>query len=127
MHQPINVRRSGQPAHAVLPGVHRVTSLAKRRVLGTTRVPSPILTCRATSTSSPSRLDHRSSRSRGLVFCRMLELAVDHDPVRHRELVAPGGWLAGQEEPVQMDTPLPILSTSLVRCGYALEIDSSKR
>ncbi|EQD50272.1 hypothetical protein B1B_11296, partial [mine drainage metagenome] len=35
LHQPINVKRSGQPAHVVLPGVHRVASLAKRWILST--------------------------------------------------------------------------------------------
>jgi len=34
-HKPINVKRSGQPAHVVLPGVHRVASLAKPWVAGT--------------------------------------------------------------------------------------------
>ena len=34
------------------------------------------------------RFNRRGSRSRGLVFYRVLELAVAHDPVRYRELVA---------------------------------------
>jgi hypothetical protein len=34
------------------------------------------------------RFNRRRSRSRGLVFYRLLELAVDHDPVRHSELIA---------------------------------------
>jgi hypothetical protein len=34
------------------------------------------------------RFNRRNSRSRGLVFHRVLELAVDHDPVRYRHLVA---------------------------------------
>jgi len=34
------------------------------------------------------RFNRRRSRSRGLVFYRLLELAVDHEPVRYRELVA---------------------------------------
>ena len=33
------------------------------------------------------RFNRRNSRSRGLVFHRVLELAVDHDPVRYRHLV----------------------------------------
>ncbi len=35
VHKPINVKRSGQPAHVVLPGVHRVASLAKRWLAST--------------------------------------------------------------------------------------------
>ena len=33
------------------------------------------------------RFNRRRSHSRGLLFYRVLELAVDHDPVRYRELV----------------------------------------
>lgn len=33
------------------------------------------------------RFNRRTSRSRGLVFFRVLELAVDHDPVRYRQLL----------------------------------------
>ncbi|MCA1677907.1 MAG: IS1595 family transposase, partial [Actinobacteria bacterium] len=31
--------------------------------------------------------NRRRSRSRGMVFYRVLELAVAHDPVRYRELI----------------------------------------
>ena len=34
------------------------------------------------------RFNRRRSRSRGLVFHRVLELAAAHEPVRHRELIA---------------------------------------
>jgi len=34
------------------------------------------------------RFNRRRSRSRGLVFYRLLELAVGHDPVRYRNIVA---------------------------------------
>ena len=33
------------------------------------------------------RFNRRRSRSRGLVFCRLLELAPGHDPVRYRNIV----------------------------------------
>ena len=33
------------------------------------------------------RFNRRTSRSRGLVFMRVLQLAVGHDPVRYRELI----------------------------------------
>ncbi len=41
-----------------------------------------------TPPSACFRLNRRRSRSRGLVFYRVLELAVGHDPVRYRDLVA---------------------------------------
>lgn len=34
------------------------------------------------------RFNRRTSRSRGLVFVRVMQLAVGHDPVRYRDLVA---------------------------------------
>ena len=33
------------------------------------------------------RFNRRTSRSRGLVFYRVLELAVSHQPVRYRDLI----------------------------------------
>ena len=36
------------------------------------------------------RFNRRTSRSRGLLLYRVLELAVGHEPVRYRELVAIG-------------------------------------
>jgi hypothetical protein len=41
------------------------------------------------------RFNRRRSRSRGLVFHRVLELAAAHEPVRHRELIANPGGRAG--------------------------------
>jgi len=88
VHKPINVKRSGQPAHVVLPGVHRVASLAKRWL-------ASIHQGRFDDAHLPSylnefcfRFNRRRSTSRGLVFYRVLELAVGHDPVRYRQLVA---------------------------------------
>ena len=34
------------------------------------------------------RFNRRRSRSRGMVFYRVLELAVAHDPVRYQDLIA---------------------------------------
>jgi len=71
-----------------MPAVHRVISLAKRWLLGTHQGS-------VDATHLPSYLDEfvlrfnrRSSRSRGLVFYRVLELAVAHEPVRYEDLIA---------------------------------------
>ena len=87
-HKPINVKRSGQPAHVVLPGVHRVASLAKRWLASTHQG-------RFDEAHLPNYLDEwvfrfnrRRSTSRGLLIYRLLALAVNHDPVRYRQLVA---------------------------------------
>ena len=53
-----------------------------------TRARSSRRTCRATSNEFAFRFNRRRSRSRGMVFYRVLELAVGHAPVRYRDLVA---------------------------------------
>jgi transposase-like protein len=72
----------------LLPGVHRIAALAKRWLLGThqgsvdeAHLPNYI-------NEFVFRFNRRGSRSRGLLFYRLLQLAVDHDPVRYRDLIA---------------------------------------
>lgn len=86
-HEPIP-GASGAEAHKLLPGVHKVSSLAKRRLLGTHQGSVDPAHLPAYLNEFVFRFNRRRSRSRGLVFYRVLELAVDHDPVRYRELVA---------------------------------------
>jgi len=83
-HKPINVKRSGQPAHVV----HRVASLAKRWVAGTHQGRFDEAHLQSYLDELTFRFNCRRSRSRGLLFYRVLELAVGHDPVRFRRLVA---------------------------------------
>jgi hypothetical protein len=59
-----------------------------------------------------SRFNRRRSRSRGLVFYRVLELAIAHDPVRYRDLVAdpqpkaaPPAPPGGRGHPPSIDRP----------------------
>ena len=77
----------GEDPAALLPGVHRIASLAKRWLLGTHQGA-------VDSAHLPSYLDEfvfrfnrRRSRSRGMLFYRVLELAVAHGPVRYQDLV----------------------------------------
>ena len=78
----------GEDIGQLLPGVHRVASLAKRWLLSTHQ-----------GAVSPAHLDvylrefcfrfnRRHSRSRGLLFLRVLQLAVGHEPVRYQDLIA---------------------------------------
>ena len=70
-----------------LPVVNRVASLLKRWLLGTHH-----------GAVQPGQLDHyleefafrfsrRTARSRGLLFYRLLEQSVQHDPVTYRDVV----------------------------------------
>ena len=90
-----HVRRSQRAARArgedpgkLLPGVHRVASLAKRWLLGTHQGSVEDKHLQSYLNEFCFRFNRRRSRSRGLVFYRVLELAVGHDPVRYRDLVA---------------------------------------
>lgn len=75
-------------AHKLLPGVHKVSSLAKRWLLGTHQGSVDDAHLPSYLNEFVFRFNRRRSRSRGLVFYRVLELATGHDPVRYRELIA---------------------------------------
>ena len=54
------------------------------------------------------RFNRRNSRSRGLLFYRVLELAVDRDPVRYPQLVAnpaPPSAPTGRGHPPSLERP----------------------
>jgi hypothetical protein len=82
----------------VLPGVHRVASLAKWWLLGTHQASVDEAHLHSDLNEFTFRFNRRRSSSRGMVFYRVLELAVAHGPVRYRDLVAdpaPPAALAG--------------------------------
>ena len=87
VHQPV-AGASGAEASKLLPGVHQVSSLAKRWLLGTHQGSVEDAHLQSYLNEFCFRFNRRRSRSRGLVFYRVLELAVGHDPVRYRDLVA---------------------------------------
>jgi transposase-like protein len=80
-------RARGEDPGGLLPAVHRVASLAKRWLLGTHQgsVDEPHLP--SYLNEFVFRFNRRRSRSRGMVFFRVLELAVAHDPVRYSDLI----------------------------------------
>ena len=81
-------RARGEDPGKLLPAVHRVASLAKRWLLGTHQGSVEDAHLAAYLNEFVFRFNRRRSRSRGLLFYRVLELAVAHDPVRYRSLVA---------------------------------------
>ncbi len=74
-------------AAKLLPGVHRVASLAKRWLLGTHQGSADDAHLASYLDEFVFRFNRRRSRIRGMVFYRVLELAVAHEPVRYRDLV----------------------------------------
>ena len=91
----VHDRRSRRAAKArdkdageLLPAVHRIASLAKRWLLGTHQGSVDDAHLASYLNEFVFRFNRRRSRSRGMVFYRVLELAVGHDPVRYRDLIA---------------------------------------
>lgn len=80
-------RARGENPGELLPGVHRVASLAKRWLLGTHQGSVDDAHLQRYLNEFVFRFNRRRSRSRGLVFYRVLELAMAHEPVRYRDLV----------------------------------------
>ncbi len=104
--------RGGDP-HSLLPGVHRVAALAKRWLLGTHQGSVDPAHLQDYLDEFVFRFNRRTSRSRGLVFRRVLELAVTHEPVRYRELVLnpepkkhPPPGPGGRGHPPSLERPL---------------------
>ena len=81
-------RASGDDPSELMPAVHRVISLAKRWLLGTHQGSVEAAHLPSYLDEFVFRFNRRTSRSRGLVFYRVLELAVAHEPVRYRDLIA---------------------------------------
>ena len=83
---------SGDLAHASMPGVHRVSSLLKRWILGTHQgsvVPDRLQSYLEEFTF---RFNRRTSRSRGLVFRRLLEQAVLTRPITEDDVTYGYNW-----------------------------------
>ena len=81
-------RARGDDPAELLPAVHRIASLAKRWLRSTHQGSVEEAHLQSYLDEFVFRFNRRRSRSRGLVFYRLLELAVGHDPVRYRNIVA---------------------------------------
>ena len=114
-HEPRTVAGSGESAHVLLPGVHLVSSLVKRWLLGTLQGAVEADHMQAYLDEFAFRFNRRRSGHRGLLFHRLLEGAVRTDPVRYRDLVANPrpGWArpapppGGRSWPASLDSPDP--------------------
>jgi len=89
----------GEDPGALLPGVHRIASLAKRWLLGTHQGAVDAAHLPSYLDEFVFRFNRRHSRSRGMLFYRVLELAVAHDPVRYQDLARRKGPKAKRPKP----------------------------
>jgi len=90
-HRPVPIGPSGQQAHELLPGVHRVASLAQRWLLGTHQGGVKPGHMQAYLDEFAFRFNRRRSRARGMLFYRLLEQAVQAPPRTYRSLVVDPG------------------------------------
>ena len=86
-HERTVMRQQNDPAHVVMPGVHRVASLLQRWLLGTHQGRVSHEHLDAYLNEFTFRFNRRRSRRRGLLFYRLLEQAVVADPITYRSLV----------------------------------------
>jgi transposase-like protein len=80
--------RRGEDPGELLPAVHRVASLCKRWLLGTHQGSADPAHLQAYLNEFVFRFNRRHSRSRGMLFYRVLDLAAGHDPVRYHDILA---------------------------------------
>lgn len=92
-------RARGEDPGELLPAVHRVASLCKRWLLGTHQGSVDEAHLPAYLNEFAFRFNRRRSRSRGMVFYRVMELAAGHTPVRYRDLLATSRPRPGQAPP----------------------------
>ena len=81
-------RAAGENPNQLLPAPHRVASLVKRWLLGTHQGSVDNAHMIHYLNEFVFRFNRRKSRSRGMLFYRVLELAIRHGPVRYQDLVA---------------------------------------
>lgn len=79
-HEPIVLVRSPDPAHVVLPGVHLVASLLQRWIAGTLHDGVSDRHLAYYLDEFTFRFNRRTSRSRGLLWYRLVQQAVNTDP-----------------------------------------------
>lgn len=91
-HKVTKLSDSGDPAHVSMPGVHRIAALLKRWILGTRPGPFDPAQLQAYLEEFTFRFNRRRSRSRGLVFHRLLEQAVVTGPVTEADVTHGYDW-----------------------------------
>jgi hypothetical protein len=85
-HHATNVSASGDPAHVVMPRVHRVASLLDRWWLGTHQGAIRAQHLDYYLDEFTFRFNRRTARARGLLFYRLLQQALNVDPVPYKVL-----------------------------------------
>jgi transposase-like protein len=88
-HERTVIRQQSDPAHVVMPGVHRVASLLKRWLLGTHQGRVSPQHLDAYLNEFTFRFNRRTSRRRGLLFHRLIEQAAITPPAPYKSVIKP--------------------------------------
>jgi len=86
IHKQVKLSDSGDPAHVVMPGVHRISSLLKRWILGTHQGSVSAKHIDYYLDEYTFRFNRRTSNARGLLFYRLLQQSVLVPPVTYKEI-----------------------------------------
>lgn len=90
IHSKTILSSSGDPAHVLMPGVHRIAALLKRWLLGTYQgsVSSNYLDYYLDEYTF--RFNRRSAKARGLLFYRLIEQAVQVEHISRNQIILGG-------------------------------------
>ena len=80
VHHPVIIYSSCEPAHELLPAVHQVASLVKRWLAGTMHDGQADTHLAYYLDEYTFRFNRRKSRSRGMLWFRLVQQAVNTDP-----------------------------------------------
>ena len=86
-HDRVVLTDTGDPAHISMPGVHRIAALVKRWILSTHQGSVSGTHLEYYLDEYTFRFNRRTSRSRGLLFYRLIEQAVMTAPLPYRQIV----------------------------------------
>jgi len=98
---------SPDPAHVLVPAVHRVASLLKRWLLGTLQGAITKEHLQYYLDEFTFRFNRRSSGARGMLFYRLVEHAVPIDNITTKQLLKPTGLGRGDLEVARSRYSLP--------------------
>ena len=88
IHERVRLSDSGDPAHIAMPGVHRISSLLKRWIIGTHQGSVSQKHLDYYLDEYTFRFNRRTSKARGLLFYRLLQQAVAVPSITYKELTA---------------------------------------
>jgi transposase-like protein len=91
IHHPTSISASGKPAHDILPRTHRVASLLGRWCMGTHQGAISDAHLDYYLDEFTFRFNRRSSKSRGLLFYRLVEQSVQTLPSPYKKLIGGKG------------------------------------